>query len=285
MLKSKILKRFKSILFKNSIPFRVLDEPETSSSTLLLEAGNCLREGRKNRGLTLRDLAIQTRISTTVLEAIENGWIDRLPEAAYLAAMIPLLESHLRLRPGSLNGAIKSLQTHQNNQWKNRPKRFTPGNIEVLTTWQGSIAYVLVILVSTVALNYQHKTMFNKGNSPMTNISADLYPLTDSEYSIIKDVRPLVKANNLLPRNWLGLISPRGVGILKINTFEARSLSLRSGFESEIIIEGFNGKMLLKLRPPISIEVKPPLTKEESINWDGQPLSHTPERPGNYIIE
>ena len=92
----------------------------------------------------MRELAIKTKISTTVLESIENGWIERLPESAYLSAMIPLLESKLGLSPGSLEAAINSRGV------KSKPNRgkskinYTPGNIGILTTWQGSIVYIIL---------------------------------------------------------------------------------------------------------------------------------------------
>ena len=57
----------------------------------MLAAGQRLRLRREERGLSLRDLALQTRISAAVLEAIERGWRDRLPEATYLRTMVPLI--------------------------------------------------------------------------------------------------------------------------------------------------------------------------------------------------
>ena len=58
--------------------------------------GAMIREQRELLGLTLRDLATQIRITTPVLEALERGWIDRLPERAYLASM-PVSYTHLTL--------------------------------------------------------------------------------------------------------------------------------------------------------------------------------------------
>ena len=37
-----------------------------------------------------------------MIEAIERCWSDRLPERAYLASMLPLLERRLELTPGVL---------------------------------------------------------------------------------------------------------------------------------------------------------------------------------------
>ena len=69
----------------------------------LIAAGLHLRQQREAQGLSLRDLARDTRISTPVLEALERGWRDRLPEPAYLRTMLPLIERQLQLRPGCLD--------------------------------------------------------------------------------------------------------------------------------------------------------------------------------------
>ena len=51
-----------------------------------------MKQRREAEGLTLRELAQETRITTPVIEALERGWSDRLPERAYLASMLPQLE-------------------------------------------------------------------------------------------------------------------------------------------------------------------------------------------------
>ena len=60
-----------------------------------------MREHREQRGLSLRDLSREVRITTPVLEALERGWSDRLPEPAYLVAMLHRLEQYLDLEPES----------------------------------------------------------------------------------------------------------------------------------------------------------------------------------------
>ena len=59
-----------------------------SRNNSLEEAGQLLREQRERKGLSMRDLSKEVRITTSVLEALERGWQDRLPEAAYLVAML-----------------------------------------------------------------------------------------------------------------------------------------------------------------------------------------------------
>lgn len=72
----------------------------------LLLAGERLRQAREQRGLGLRQLAAETLVSTAVIEALERGWRDRLPEPAYLRTILPLLERYLALEPGSLAVAL-----------------------------------------------------------------------------------------------------------------------------------------------------------------------------------
>ena len=54
----------------------------------LQHAGQLLKERREQRGLSMRELSREIRITTPVLEALERGWSDRLPEAAYLGTML-----------------------------------------------------------------------------------------------------------------------------------------------------------------------------------------------------
>ena len=61
--------------------------------------------------MTLRELALKTQITTPVIEALERGWSDRLPERAYPASMLPQLERRLELTPGVLQPVLPLLWT------------------------------------------------------------------------------------------------------------------------------------------------------------------------------
>ena len=73
-----------------------VDQGEFSQEDYL-KAGTILKSRRKEYGITRKDLSIRTKISIAVLEAIEEGWIEKLPERAYLIKMINLLSKELRL--------------------------------------------------------------------------------------------------------------------------------------------------------------------------------------------
>lgn len=126
----------------------------------LLAAGQQLRRRREQRHLSLRQLAMETRISTAVLEALERGWRDRLPEPTYLRTMLPLIERHLDLDPGSLEAvlpaeALRGPATAAHT----RLRRFTPGSIDVFTSWQGTLLYAVLVLGLIYALNLQQQQL------------------------------------------------------------------------------------------------------------------------------
>ena len=57
-----------------------------SNEEQLCQLDALMNESREDEGLTLRDLALETRISTHVIEGLRRAWSDRLPERAYLAS-------------------------------------------------------------------------------------------------------------------------------------------------------------------------------------------------------
>ena len=79
---------------------------ELSREEQLCQLGQLMKQRREAEGLTLRELALETRITTPVIEALERGWSDRLPERAYLASMLPQLERRLALTPGVLQPVL-----------------------------------------------------------------------------------------------------------------------------------------------------------------------------------
>jgi hypothetical protein len=130
----------------------------------LIAAGLHLRQQREAQGLSLRDLARDTRISTPVLEALERGWRDRLPEPAYLRTMLPLIERRLQLRPGCLDPLLpESAPLLPGPRRDPLLSRFTPGSIEVFSSWQGTVLYGLLILALIYGLNLSQQRLAAAG--------------------------------------------------------------------------------------------------------------------------
>ena len=121
---------------------------------------------RKQCEISLEELSKKTKISRNVLIAIENGWKKYLPEKIYLVSIIKRLEDELNLESGSLNGILTKKVSNKN------PSvfKFKFINIDFLNSWVGSILYILLMLLSILALNSQQKYLIKintQSNEPI----------------------------------------------------------------------------------------------------------------------
>tara|TARA_Y100001968_G_C19188680_1_gene634081 strand:+ start:208 stop:753 length:546 start_codon:yes stop_codon:yes gene_type:complete len=108
---------------------------------------------RSEMDFSLEELSIKTKISKNVLIAIENGLEKYLPEKTYLISMIKRLEAELKLEANSLDGLLmkKVLQKQQNRL------EFRFININFLNTRKGNVIYIMIMLLSILAINRQQK--------------------------------------------------------------------------------------------------------------------------------
>ena len=109
-----------------------------------------------------------------VIEALERGWRDRLPERTYSldAAAVGGATGSADRQSGfstASTGTVLRLEAGGRGL-----RRFTPGTIDVLTTWQGSVVYVLVIGLSLMALNRQQQDLALRNSQTLEPVQADL---------------------------------------------------------------------------------------------------------------
>lgn len=76
---------------------------------MLLAIGNILREARTRRGLTIAQVAQDTRISARFLEALEAETFAVLPAPVYVRGFIRSYANYLRVEPGPLLAELPSL--------------------------------------------------------------------------------------------------------------------------------------------------------------------------------
>ena len=269
-------------------------DPQQIFQSSLLEAGRQLRERREQCGISLRDLAEETRITTPVLEAIERGWVKRLPEPAYLCSMLPLLEQHHELAPGSLNGAMPERNARNQTHSNRGLTRFTPGSIDVFTTWQGSVIYAVVMLSSLLALNHQQRHLAALNSQTLSPITVSLESLADQHASetanpALDGLRPLEEAQKRSPEQWLNatLIQHQAqgeIGLLEINLSQPRMLKINSAGKDLTNLREAQGTLTLQLRPPLLLEIKPPAAPEDSVICKGQAHTPEPNHPGIYRL-
>ena len=253
----------------------------------LLQAGQQLREARESRGIGLRQLALDTRISTSVLEALERGWRDRLPEAAYLRTMLPLLEHHLELPGGCLDGVLPPEQDRRSGRRRDTVLlRFTPGSIDVFTTWQGTVLYAVLCGGLLYGLNLQQRQLAAQGLNalrpipPLSAAQAAQANLEDADRAILgayPDLRPLGKAaagQGLQRLRWETSQNrpDLALGLLRLELARPTRVSLRSDRGVETQLPAVQGSLNLPVLPPFSLRLEP-APAVGSVRWNGQPLA------------
>ena len=244
----------------------------------LRAAGQRLREAREAKGLGLRDLAQQTRISIAVLEALERGWKDRLPEVTYLRAMLPLLEQHLDLPTGSLEPVLphagRGGRGHGNRTGQAAP--FSPATLALLSSWQSNLLYGGLVAGLLYGVNLQQQRL-----AAMGRLSVSPIPLAPSQSQLpgqplatFPDLHPLAQAAkgqamDLLfqesQRNWPDL----SLGLLQLNLSEPTQLDLRSLRGGRTQLEGLSGNLSLPVLPPFELHLKP-APAPSTVRWKGQ---------------
>ena len=279
----------------------------------LIAAGQHLRQQREAQGLSLRDLARDTRISTPVLEALERGWRDRLPEPAYLRTMLPLIERQLQLRPGCLDPLLpESAPLLPGPRRDPLLSRFTPGSIEVFSSWQGTVLYGLLILALIYGLNLSQQRLAAAGLLSLRPIP----PLPPSEQlrparpelallAAMPELRPLdQRGSQLLLRQLLAdlranrQLSPAasspvaqpgrvaaGNGLLSLQLQQVSRVRLKGAQGLRSDLQGITGNLELNLAPGFELQIEPPPLDPAQVVWNGTPLEPLPgQPPGRYRL-
>ena len=261
----------------------------------MLAAGQRLRLRREERGLSLRDLALQTRISAAVLEALERGWRDRLPEATYLRTMVPLIERHLELPSGSLETALPSSEQHRRFQGQRREpllRRFTPGSIDVFTTWQGTLLYGLLTLGLIYAVNLQQQQLAARGLlalrpiSPLPAADQAKPPLADQALlQLYPELRPLELAARGQGVGQLRRAKPSQIpaaGVLELQLSQPSQLTLESASGVRTNLRNSSGSISLPLSGSFRLSLNPPPSAGDLVSWNGSPLQPVKGQPGQF---
>ena len=264
------------------------DGNPVSREQQVMALGAMIRERREALGLTLRDLATQIRITTPVLEALERGWVDRLPERAYLASMLPQIERRLELPSGCLDPVLPVPASLSRLKSTRGFGRFTPGSIDVFTTWQGSLVYGVVMILSLVAINRHQQSLARQNSLTLEPVRANTQAISQSPGAIsstLEELRPLEQARQRLPQDWLkgvALTPDDNDGVLQLVLNVPHQLQIRSEGGDRVQLSVGQGKLTLQLRAPVEVSMTPPPDAAENVLWNGVSLQQVPKRVGVY---
>jgi hypothetical protein len=245
-----------------------------------------LRDSREAKGLRLRDLAERTRISIAVLEALEGGWKDRLPEATYLRTMLPLLEHELALPPGSLEAALPVAQQGGRGVAPAQGLAaavFSPFTLHFLTRWQGTVLYGLLTLGLLYAVNTQQQRLAALGRLTTSPIPLVVMGTgeagrgsADAAVPRREELQPLSRAATgvameLLARESQGGGVDGGLGVVRLTLEVPTRIDLRSGRGGDTLLERVQGDLSLPVLPPFQLRLSP-APPAGAVRWRGKPL-------------
>ena len=226
-----------------------------------------MRERRESLDLTVRQLALDTRVSTPVIEALEKAWSDRLPEAAFLRTIIDKLADRLELDADEIVATLQQNLPKQTNRFGRRHgplTRFTLSSIELFNTWQGTIAYSLLVAGVLYGLNLQHRQLQLAQRQSLQPIAAN--PVKASEVG----QRPEISANEQLLR-----LHP---DLLPLQQTPPSPLErLASNDNASSTAQPAQGTLQLTLPEGVTPE-------DVGVQWNGQPLKADPAKPNTYSV-
>ena len=262
----------------------------------LKSAGDRLRQAREAQGLNLRQLALATRISSPVIEALERGWRDRLPEATYLRTMLPLLEDQLGLPAGSLDGALPSSEAQPADRSRRLVLRFTPGSIDVFTTWQGTWLYAGLCLALLYGVNLQQQQLASAGLLALHPVPplqpSDQGPnATETKTRLERDYPNLRPLDLAAKGQALGLLRPRPTnqvasetGQLLIRLDQPSAVSLQDSKGLRTNLQAGKGELVLPLSSPFRLSIDPPPKEASAVEWNGALLAPLKGKPNQFVL-
>lgn len=254
----------------------------------LRSAGQVLREAREAKGLGLRDLAQQTRISIAVLEALEGGWKDRLPEATYLRAMLPLLEQHLDLPTGSLEPILPhaGLRPRSIGLRSGPGAPFSPSTLALLTSWQSTLLYGLLLLGVLYGVNLQQQRLAAMGRltaNPIPLAPTPSGPAAGEPALAFPDLQPLARAAKGQAMDLLSRDSKNGgpdlsLGLLQLSLSQPTQVELSSQRGGRTQLQGLEGELSIPVLPPFELRLNP-APAPAAVRWKGQVVPGTSGTP------
>ncbi|MCP9810004.1 helix-turn-helix domain-containing protein [Cyanobium sp. HWJ4-Hawea] len=268
-------------------------QPEAPNDPLLA-LGAQLREARERRGLNLRQLAEVTRISAAVLEALERGWGERLPEATYLRTMLSLLEGQLNLPAGCLDGVLAYAGDHENEKptglraFRLRSRAITLGSIDVFTNWHGTWIYGALSLGLLYGINLQQQRLAAEGLlalqpvPPLSATQARQLAKPKGEQQLLQlypDLRPLELAAKGQALKLLQAEArqpsrgqPGQPGQLRIQISQPSQITLESQGGVRSKLQASQGELVLQISPPFRLSLNPAPKAAGTIEWNGEVL-------------
>ena len=112
------------------------------------EIAKLIKEARNQQNLTIQELSFISKIPETIIISIENNIENTRPKYPFIRSILIKLEECLALKRNTL--VELSIRKRENfNQVK---KDFVFRNFDILNTWQGTLLYFFILILTIFIL-------------------------------------------------------------------------------------------------------------------------------------
>ena len=130
---------------KKSVNNKVLNEREVDH---FREIANLVKEARIQRELTIQELSHISKIPEQIINSIENNDKKIRPKYPFIRSILIKLEECLELKKNTLiKFAIRERET-----FKKEKKDFIVRKFDLINTWQGTLLYFFILLLTIFIL-------------------------------------------------------------------------------------------------------------------------------------
>ena len=112
------------------------------------EIAKLVKEARNQQNLTIQELSFISKIPETTIISIENNSEKNRPKYPFIRSILIKLEECLELKRNTLvELSIKKRET-----FKKDKKDFVFRNFDILNTWQGTLLYFFILILTIFIL-------------------------------------------------------------------------------------------------------------------------------------
>ena len=113
-----------------------------------LEIANLVKEARIQQNLTIKELSYISKIPERIINSIENNNKNIRPDYPFIRSILIKLEECLLLKKNSL----LKFAVRERKILKKGEKDFLLGKFDLINTWQGSLLYFFILVLTIFIL-------------------------------------------------------------------------------------------------------------------------------------
>ena len=112
------------------------------------EIAKLVKEARNQQNLTIQELSIISKIPENIIISIENNVENTRPKYPFIRSILIKLEECLALKRNTL----VELSIRKRETFKKDKKDFVFRNFDILNTWQGTLLYFFILILTIFIL-------------------------------------------------------------------------------------------------------------------------------------